>query len=112
MALVRSVSPERHIHPQETILVGSPSQAQVVAVRQFNDAFKGAVIDFHDEKLAFGRPAAIWAMTADFDAIAFHHQFKILPAHPGQFNFDDQSRRCINIGVGDPVCFEDDSWPL
>ena len=52
-------------------MVGGFGLTEVVAGGDFNDALEGAVIDFHDEKFAFGGATTIWAMPGNLDAAAF-----------------------------------------
>ena len=66
-------------------------RSEIVAVGKFNHAFKESVIDFHHEKFALRRAAAVGTLAADAQTISFDRQLQIFSAHAGQFDFDDEA---------------------
>src|SRR5690348_14836605 len=82
---------KRNIDAKKPVLIGCLGVSEIIAVRQLDDAFKGAVIDFHEQELAFGGAAAIGTLAVDLYLVAFDDQLQVFFAHPCQFDFNDQT---------------------
>src|SRR5690242_9116881 len=93
-----------HVNPQKSVHVNRLGLGEVVSRRQFEHAFERAVVDFHDQKIAFVRAAHIRPAAADAQPVAFDGDLEILAFHPGQLHLDDQAGvGLINIGVRNPA---------
>jgi len=66
----------------------APGFAPNHSLRGFDDAFEGAIIDFHDQELHLA-PRAIGALAAYHQPVP-PRSVQILPAHAGQFDVDDE----------------------
>src|SRR5579862_6268916 len=87
------------------VQVGRVRLTQIVARRQFQHALKGPVINFHHEKTALRRAAAVRPVSTDAESVALDGNLEVVAAHPGQLDFNDQSIvGGVNICIWDPMC--------
>src|SRR6185295_19603390 len=67
-----------NVNSKKTVLISGLGQAEIVAGGKLDHAFKGAVIDLHDQELALGRPATVRTKAADHETIAGGGELEIL----------------------------------
>src|SRR5262245_32730727 len=67
-----------NVNPQKAILISGLGLAEIVAGRNFENTFKGAVINLHDEKFAFGSATTIGALATNHKPIALDGQLQVL----------------------------------
>src|ERR1051326_4338472 len=67
----------RYVNAEKSVLVSGLGQAEIVAGRKLDDALEGAIVDLHDQELAFGRAAAVRPKAANHEPIARGGEFQI-----------------------------------
>src|SRR2546421_9820717 len=79
------------VNTQESVQISRFGLAQIVAHRQLQHAFKGAVIDLHDDEAALGGTAPIRPASTDTQTIALDGNLQMFAAHAGQFHLNHET---------------------
>src|SRR5882724_8914581 len=95
---------QRHVNAEKTIYISSLGLAEIVTRRQFKEAFKWTVTDFHHQKAALGSAASVRTISTDPETLTLDGNFQIFTAHSGKLDLDDEAVvGGINISVGNPL---------